>query len=74
MINCFKKLTTIGVLLASIVFLYGATVISTEFGDLADVIKGVLYSATQASLSALSASDQDIINFMNSINHAIEIP
>ena len=70
MINCFKKLTTIGALLASIVFLYGATVISTEFGDLADVIKGVLYSATQASLSALSAGDQDIINFMNSINHA----
>ncbi len=66
----FRRLATIGALLASIVFLYGATVISTEFGNLANVIKGVLYSATQASLSALSVDDQGIINLLNSIDHA----
>ena len=66
-----RKTMMIGALLVPIVFLYGATVISTELGEFSNIIKGVLFSSSQASLSALSLDDEEIINYLKLIQHAV---
>ncbi|MCD6450443.1 MAG: hypothetical protein J7L34_08065 [Thermotogaceae bacterium] len=66
----WKKFITIGTISVPIVLIYGAAVISSEFGNLNEVIMGALYSATQASLSALAADDIRVVNYINKIDHA----
>ena len=66
----WRGLTPLGIILIPAIFVYGAYVVSTEFGNLHETIISELYSATQASLSALAANDFAIINYLNRINGA----